>query len=110
MTEQRTDIGVPRSNWTLEQEADHQWKLRQQRDAWFAARKLEREQQERQQKQAALERHLHERSQEYLDHTGTPPPTSVMEGWQRQYVDEQARQREAERQARLDEAAAQYPY
>ena len=106
MTEERTD----RSNWTLEQQARHWFEMQEQRDAWFQQRKLEREQQERQQKQAALERHLHERSQEYLDHTGTPPPTSVMEGWQRQYVDEQARQREAERQARLDEAAAQYPY
>jgi hypothetical protein len=69
--------------------------------AWKESKKAEREQQEREQKQSALQRPLQVRSQEWLDHTGATPSTSILSEWQREYVDQQARAREAEREAKI---------
>ena len=83
---------------------------RQALEQWEARKKAEAEAKDRQQKQATLEHYLQERAGTHLDHTGTPPTTATLERWREEYVDEQARQREAEKQAKLDAAANQDHY
>jgi hypothetical protein len=99
-----------RANWDADQHYRHHLEMQEKRRLWEENRKREREQQDRAAKRVALERYLQERSQDWLDHTGTTPPIQVVEGWQRRYMDEQTLAREAEREARLAAAEENYEH
>jgi hypothetical protein len=71
------------------------------------AKKAEEQRIERLEKQAALEHDLAQKSRLYLDHTGTTPSPSLLERWKDEYVERQARQLEALREARLAESIAE---
>ena len=79
-------------------------------EAWKASRKAEKEQQDRRQKQAALESHLQRRRQEWRDYTGSEPPLDELRRWQQEFVDSAAITAGAELEARRAEAAGQDHY
>jgi hypothetical protein len=97
-----------RSYWDADEQYAHQQELRQQRQAWEEQKKVEDEQAELARKRAALEAHLQNRTQEWVDTVGTSPSASVIQGWQQQYMDEQELVRQAEREAKLAAAEEQY--
>jgi hypothetical protein len=99
-----------RRSWTPDQQYEHQRELAQKRAAWDEQRRVQREQEQRDQKRAALEGHLSRRAQDWFDTTGSTPPASVMERWQQQYLDEQELVRQAEREARLAKAEEGYTW
>jgi hypothetical protein len=93
-----------RSTWTLEQHLKHERELAEKRAAWDKQKKYEKEEAERQHKQAALEGHLADRARLYFDHTGSMPTPSLMERWRDDYVAGEQRKVEAELQARRQKA------
>ena len=88
----------------------HHLEMTQKRDAWFAMKKREAEERERQQKQAQLQRYLSDRGRQWQDHTGVPASTELFEEWTREYVAERQLEAEAELEAQRAEAADQPHY
>jgi hypothetical protein len=74
------------------------------RKAWEAQKKAEADQRERQLKQARMEAWLKGRREAWLDHTGSLPPNSTVEGWKGEYIAERAAEEELERELRLAQA------
>ena len=74
------------------------------RAAWEDERKAEAERREREEKQGRFEAWLKARGQAFLDHTGSLPPTYIMESWRADYVAERAAEQELERERRLAQA------
>jgi hypothetical protein len=105
MTEQKD-----RRYWTLDEEAEHQRELAEQRRQWEQRKKVEAEQRERQAKQAELESYLQRRARTFMDYTGEQPTLEDLEGWRAEYLDEQERRYQAEREAKLKAAEAEYNY
>ena len=90
-----------RQDWTWEEEAEHQRQLQEQRAAWEQRRKQEREQQRIAQQRGDLESYLQRRARAWTETTGSTPPHSVMEDWQRQFMDAREAEAQAEKQAQL---------
>ena len=89
----------------------HHLEMSQRRDAWFAEKKRKAEEAERAAKQAELEAYLRRRAEEWEASTGSTDGLSQMlPRWREQFIESKVSQQEAERQRKLDEAAAQYPY
>jgi len=83
---------------------EHEKELKARRQAWEEQRKAENEERARQEKQARFEAWLKARGQAFLDHTGSLPPSYVMEAWRADYVAERAAEQELERERRLAQA------
>jgi hypothetical protein len=96
-------------DWITEQ-AERQWEMAQQRQAWDKQRAAEAAQRERDRKQRELESYLKRRGQEWQDTTGTTPPADVLAQWQREYADLKEAEYQAERQARIAAAEAEYGF
>jgi hypothetical protein len=103
MTEQKD-----RRYWTLDEEAEHERKLAEQRRQWEQRKKAEAEQRERQQKQAELESYLARRSRTFMDHTGEQPSDQDLRRWQAEYLDELERKHQADREAKLKAAEQEH--
>ncbi len=99
-----------RRSWTPDQQYEHQRELTQKRAAWDQERKIRRVQEQRDRRRTELQAYLQDRGKVWADYTGSAPPLNVVQGWQQEYVTNQARQKEAERQRKLDEAAASPHY
>jgi hypothetical protein len=84
--------------------------MRQQRARWEQERRERKAQQERQAKQAELQSYLARRSRDFMDHTGEQPGREILTRWQAEYVDERERQYQAEREAKLKAAEAEYNF
>jgi hypothetical protein len=84
--------------------------MRQQRQQWERRRAEQREQEKRSAKQAELQRYLSERAREWEASAGTPPPSGVLVDWQKEFVDLQALQHDAERAERLARAEESYDF
>jgi hypothetical protein len=54
-----------------------------------------------------LAANLKSRGERYVETTGESPPRSVLEGWQREYVDATHAEQQAERQRRVEAARNQ---
>ncbi len=90
---------------------DHQRELQQKRAAWEKQLQHERDQQQRAAKQAELERYLQRRAQEWEATTGsTDGLGEQLPRWRQQFIESKVAEQEAERQARRDAAATQYPH
>jgi hypothetical protein len=83
--------------------------MREQRDAWFARKKREAEEKEREQKRSELEHHLRRRTQEWRDYTDTEPGIEELGDWRKEFMAERAAERDLERELRLAEAEELYP-
>jgi hypothetical protein len=97
-----------RSNWTAAQKAEHEFELREQRAAWEERKKYEKEEAERQRKQAGLEADLRVRARRWEDYTGSVPTPDQLRSWREEYVAmravEEELEREERRQRAIDEA------
>jgi hypothetical protein len=103
MTEQKN-----RRDWTPDEEVKHQLELAEQRAQWERNRAAEAEQRKREEKQARLGAYLKRRGEAYLDHTGSPPPQHVLEGWQMDYLSEVEAEEQREREAKLKAAEQEH--
>ena len=74
------------------------------RTAWEEQRRVEAEQRAREEKQARMEPWLANRRQAWIDHSGSLPPASTVEGWKGEYIAERASEEELERAFRLAQA------
>ena len=99
--------GVPRSTWTLEQQALHWFEMQEQRAAWEQQRKLQREQEERGKKQARLKEYLDLRSSVYLDLTSTSPTQAQLATWTEEFISSQTRRAEGEREKKRQRSEAE---
>src|SRR5687767_8604894 len=90
-----------RSTWTLDERVAHERELAERRKAWEEQHKAEAEERERKEKQARMEAWLASRRQSWVDHTGSLPPASTVEGWKGEYIAERASEEERERAFRL---------
>jgi hypothetical protein len=110
MTERNIDWrNTPRHQWTSDQEAAYGLHLAEQRATWEQERRERKAQQERAAKQSALETHLRERSQEWIETTGEQPTRDEIGHWTRQYMDEQQLLKEVELAERRARAMELYP-
>jgi hypothetical protein len=97
-----------RSNWTLEQQLAHERELRQKREAWEKRRRFDKEQAEREKKQAGLEVALKARARVWEDHTGSPATPDQIRTWTEEYVTMRQVEGEMENEARRAEAEAEH--
>ena len=85
----------------------HALAMRQKRAAWEQERRERKAQEKREEKQARLQAYLKRRGEAYLDHTGSPPPQHVLDGWQMDYLSEIEAEERRKRDAALEEAYRQ---
>ena len=100
-----------RADWDADQQYRHHLEMQEKRAAWEQERKHERDQADRAAKQAELAGYLRRRAEEWETTTGSTDGLSEMlPRWREQFIESKVSQQEAERQRKLDEAAAQYPH
>ena len=81
------------------------------RKLWEEQKKAEDEEKVRQEKRARMEAWLGSRRQAWIDHTGSLPPASMVEGWKAEYIAERASEQELElelRRAQAEDIAGGY--
>lgn len=84
---------------------EHQKELAERRRLWEEQRRVEVEEQARQEARGRLDAFLASRRRSWIDLTGSLPTPDTVEGWKHEYVAERLADEEAERAERLAEAA-----
>jgi hypothetical protein len=84
--------------------------LQRKREEWEARKRAEAKHKEGEKKQAALESYLKRRGEDYMDHAGEQPTREDLAQWRAEYMDQIEREYQAEREAKLKAAEAEYPF
>ncbi len=85
----------------LEERIQWEQEKAERRKLWEEQKAAEDEEKVRREKRARMEAWLNSRRQAWLDHTGSLPPASTVEGWKGEYIAERASEEERERAFRL---------
>jgi hypothetical protein len=94
-----------RSRWSLEEQAEHQLKLAEQRRQWEQERKQRKEAERVAGLKQEMEAYREERLTDWMEHGGDPAAFSqVWPSMMKDYLDGKALERQLERQAKLEES------